>query len=116
MQDDRSAMTNTIVLITGSNTGLGLATVQALLSNPIKTKYTVILTSRSHERSMTAVETVGKDETFEPAFSAGSELVPMQLDLDDERSVESIRKEVEEKFGRLDVLVNNAGEPKVLVE
>ncbi len=103
--------TNTIVLITGGNTGVGYATVQALLTEPPKDKpYTIILTSRSLDRSKAAVERFKADEATKGSLTKGGyELVPMQLDLDDDESVKALRKEVGEKFGRVDVLVNNAG-------
>ena len=100
---------NTVVLITGSNTGVGFATVQSLLSPPVHKLYTVILTSRSLERSMAAVEDIRKDSTFSEAMSSGCKVVPMQLDLEDDESVMALRRDIGDRYGKIDVLVNNAG-------
>jgi NAD(P)-dependent dehydrogenase (short-subunit alcohol dehydrogenase family) len=99
---------NTIVLITGGNTGIGLAIAQALLSAPIE-PYSIIVTSRSIERATAAIKGLYNDPTFKDAFSSGSEALPMQLDVDDDESVKAVRQRIGEKFGRVDVLVNNAG-------
>ncbi|ORY26956.1 hypothetical protein BCR39DRAFT_469823 [Naematelia encephala] len=95
----------TIVLITGAAAGLGFATVQALLESPAKSgkSWTVIITSRSAEKSNEAVQVLLKDAKLN-----GCEVVPTELDLDNDDSVERLVKQVKEKFGRVDVVVNNA--------
>ena len=99
-----------IVLITGSSTGIGFATVQALLTNPKNEQpYTIILTSRSLTRAEAAVNDLRNDRTYHDAFSSGDEVVPAQLDVNNETSVEALKRDIEEKYGRLDILVNNAG-------
>jgi NAD(P)-dependent dehydrogenase (short-subunit alcohol dehydrogenase family) len=102
---------NTIVLVTGiNNTGVGFAIAQALLTTPSHTKYTMILTARSLDRSKNAVELLKKGEGAEAALGEGGcEVVPMQVDIDDEESVEAFKHGLSERFGRLDVLINNAG-------
>lgn len=106
-----SPLTKAIVLITGGNTGLGYATAQALLSSPspLNKVYTVLLTSRSLTRAQEAAKSLKADKDLSDAFQKGAEVIPLQLDLDDDESIRSIRKEVGDKHGRLDVLVNNAG-------
>jgi len=105
------ATDNTIVLVTGiNNTGVGFAIAQALLTTPSHTKYTMILTARSLDRSKNAVELLKKGEGAEAALGVGGcEVVPMQVDIDDEESVEAFKHGLSERFGRLDVLINNAG-------
>ncbi len=111
MASEKESRTNTIVLITGGNTGIGLATAQALLAAPSNKSYTVVVTSRALERATAAVQGLHEDATLKSSFSTGSQVVPMQLDVDDEESIKALRQTIGEKFGRLDVLVNHAGTP-----
>ncbi|KAM0747940.1 NAD(P)-binding protein [Meredithblackwellia eburnea MCA 4105] len=102
---------NTIILITGSNSGLGYETIKALLSSSDRKAkpYTIILTSRGADRAEQAAQTLCKDDSLKSALSSGSEIVPLPLDIDDDSTVASLHKVVADKFGRLDILVNNAG-------
>ncbi|WWC91509.1 uncharacterized protein L201_006455 [Kwoniella dendrophila CBS 6074] len=101
---------NTIILITGANTGIGLATVQALLTSPTsETRNTIILTSRSLDRANKAVEELKADSTYSQAFSSGNQVIPKQLDLNDEESAKSLHDDIKKSYGRVDVLINNAG-------
>ncbi|WP_026628828.1 oxidoreductase [Dyadobacter alkalitolerans] len=85
--------TDKIWFVTGASKGLGLTLVQKLLANG----YKVAATSRSREDLQNAV---GNDS---PQFLA------LATDLKSEASVqESIEKTVAH-FGRIDVVVNNAG-------
>lgn len=86
---------NKIALVTGSNRGIGYATVKELL----KKDYTVILTSRSKEDGKKA---------FEKLKSYG-DLYHHQLDVSNEESVSKIAEYIKNTFDRLDVLINNAG-------
>lgn len=95
--------TNIIVLITGANTGLGLATAQALYASP--KAYSIIITSRSLDRIVAASEEVESG----PKGNEGSEVTPLELQIEEDASVDSLFVEVEKRFGRLDILVNNAG-------
>ncbi|KAF2113384.1 hypothetical protein BDV96DRAFT_496435 [Lophiotrema nucula] len=91
-----------IVLITGANTGIGYQTVKALASSS-KT-YTVLLGTRSLEKGKDAIEQL-KSEVPDTK----SEIVPIQIDIMDDASIEKCHKEVESKYGRVDALINNAG-------
>ena len=85
----------TIALVTGSNRGIGYATVKELL----KLGHTVILTSRNIKdghRAVSKLEKYGK-------------VIYHQLDVSNPGSVEDISKFVENQFGRIDILINNAG-------
>ena len=84
----------------GANTGVGFETATALLeSSP---KYHVILGSRSLEKGQKAVEALKSE------FPAGSVSL-LQLDITDAKSIAAAVQAVEKGFGRLDVLINNAG-------
>lgn len=84
--------TKKVWLVTGASKGLGLVLVKKLLSHG----YRVAATSRS----LNALENaVGKHHNF----------LPLQVDLVDEESVEDGISKVLDTFGRIDVVVNNAG-------
>lgn len=80
--------------ITGASKGMGLSLVKNLLEKG----HQVIATSRQ-------LETLKKqiDSKFEPYF------LPVEVDLSDEHSIADSLKLGNEKFGRIDVVVNNAG-------
>jgi NAD(P)-dependent dehydrogenase (short-subunit alcohol dehydrogenase family) len=83
----------TIALVTGANKGIGLATARRLAG----LGWTVLLGSRSAERGVAAAATLD------------GEVVALTIDVTDDASVTTAAKDVEARFGRLDVLVNNAG-------
>jgi NADP-dependent 3-hydroxy acid dehydrogenase YdfG len=93
-------MSSTIVLITGANGGLGLATVNALCAS--QNDYTILLGGRSLDKAKKAASQID---------SARGDMVvdPVQIDIEDDSSIENLMKVVTEKYGRLDVLINNAG-------
>jgi NAD(P)-dependent dehydrogenase (short-subunit alcohol dehydrogenase family) len=81
----------TVTLITGANKGLGYETARRL----IEQGHTVYLGARRVERGEAA------------AAELGGQFVP--LDVTDEASVTAALRWIDEREGRLDVLVNNAG-------
>ena len=83
-----------IALVTGAGTGIGKAVAQALLADG----YTVVLAGRRLEPLQAAVREAGSDRAH--AFSA---------DCSQPDSVDALFAFVQQKFGRLDVLFNNAG-------
>ncbi|MBC8644528.1 SDR family NAD(P)-dependent oxidoreductase [Flavobacterium lindanitolerans] len=86
--------TDKIWYVTGASKGLGLALVKKLLA----TGYKVAATSRNATTLSEAVG-AGNSENF----------LPLEVDLVDEQSVaESIRR-TQEVYGKIDVIVNNAG-------
>jgi len=85
-----------VAVVTGSNKGIGLGVVRGLCK---KYDGTVYLTSRDTGRGEAAVESL-KKEGLNPAFH--------QLDIGDETSVKALRDYMKEKYGGIDVLVNNA--------
>lgn len=84
-----------IALVTGANRGIGLETVRQLAQQGIK----VLLAARSLEKATEAAEKL-KTENFD--------IEPILLDVDDAKTHESAAKEIEGKFGKLDILINNA--------
>jgi NAD(P)-dependent dehydrogenase (short-subunit alcohol dehydrogenase family) len=82
-----------VALVSGGNRGIGLEIVRQLAGRGI----TAILGSRDEESGRAAAEGLSGD------------VVVRQLDVTDEESVARLASFVEDEFGRLDVLVNNAG-------
>ena len=84
-------------LITGGATGIGAAAVLALA----RAGYDVALNYSSSE-------TAARD-TAKQAEKLGASTLVVKCDVSDEKAVRAMLAQVREKFGRLDVLVNNAG-------
>ena len=85
-----------IAVVTGANRGLGLETCRQLA----RLGLTVILTSRDPHKGGAAAASLR---------SAGLDVRYHPLDVTDPQSIHRLAKYVEAEFGRLDVLVNNAG-------
>ncbi|MGK5684976.1 SDR family NAD(P)-dependent oxidoreductase [Actinoplanes sp. URMC 104] len=85
-----------IALVTGANRGIGRAVADRLAGLGT----TVLIGARSPERGVDAAEKIR---------AAGGTAYAIGLDVTDERSVAAAAGEIGERFGRLDVLVNNAG-------
>ena len=86
-----------LALVTGANSGLGLATVKALASR----QATVILACRSNRKAQLA-----QQQLHDQGLS-GLEL--LELDLADLSSVRRAAESVRDRYGHLDLLINNAG-------
>ncbi|KAF1980149.1 NAD(P)-binding protein [Bimuria novae-zelandiae CBS 107.79] len=91
-----------IVLVTGGNTGIGYETVKALYAS--FDAHVVLMGSRSLDRAHAAIEKLQSEVS-----QSQSEVVPIQIDIEDDTSIEKLNQEIESKYGRLDILVNNAG-------
>ena len=85
-----------VALITGSYRGIGFETAKQLGHNG----FTVIVSARKGKKAEEAATKL-KEEGID-AFS-------VKLDVTDEKEVDKALKFIIEKFGKLDVLVNNAG-------
>ncbi|EJT69613.1 hypothetical protein GGTG_13229 [Gaeumannomyces tritici R3-111a-1] len=87
------------VLITGANGGVGFASSRVIASS--SGRYHVFVTARTLEKAQGAVEKLKATGQLRGTVSA------LQLDQTDPASVARAAGAVEERFGRLDVLVNN---------
>ena len=86
-----------VAVVTGSNKGIGFGIVRALCK---KFDGDVYLTSRDEGRGKDAVEAL-KKEGLNPKFHI--------LDIGNEETLVNLRDFLKEKYGGIDVLVNNAG-------
>ena len=84
---------NQIALITGANKGIGLT----IAKNLAKHGLTVLVGSRDLANGETAAQGIDGDAHA------------IQLDVTDQASITAAADRVREEFGRLDVLINNAG-------
>ncbi len=91
-------LSGTTALVTGANSGLGLATATALASRGSH----VIMAARSLERADAAVDTIR-------AAHRSSSVEVVQLDLGSLESIAQASESVMAKCAQLDILVNNAG-------
>ncbi|KAJ0246533.1 (+)-neomenthol dehydrogenase [Hirschfeldia incana] len=94
-------------VVTGANRGIGLEICRQLASNGIR----VVLTSRDEKRGLEAVETLRQETGV-----SDQTLVFHQLDVTDPASVTSLAEFVKTQFGKLDILINNAGVGGVITD
>lgn len=84
--------TEKIWFVTGASKGLGAELIQRLLSEG----YKVVATSRTKQA---LIDLVGEQENF----------LPLTMDVTSNDDVKKTIQQVIERFGRIDVVVNNAG-------
>lgn len=94
--------TNKVVLITGGNTGIGFEAVKALCKEP--TAYDILIGTRSLEKGEAAIISL-KNEIPDTV----SIISTVQVDIESDDSIKKAFEHVSSKYGKLDVLVNNAG-------
>jgi NAD(P)-dependent dehydrogenase (short-subunit alcohol dehydrogenase family) len=82
-----------VALVSGGNRGIGLEIVRQLAESGL----TVVMGSRDEESGKKAAE------------GLLGNVVVKELDVSDEKSVDRLASFIRDEFGRLDVLVNNAG-------
>ncbi|KAJ6110432.1 hypothetical protein N7486_002667 [Penicillium sp. IBT 16267x] len=90
-----------IVFITGANTGIGFETAKALATSD--QSYIILMGARSLEKLQKAIATA------QELPESSSQFVPIQVDIEHDDSIKRAFSEVQAKYGRIDVLINNAG-------
>lgn len=91
-------LTGKTIIVTGGNSGLGYETCKMFAKNNAK----VIMASRSIERCKEAVKKIHKS-------IPNADIDIMRLDLGNLDSIKSFVEEFNEKYQKLDILINNAG-------
>ena len=85
-----------VALVTGANKGIGREIARRLAAEGV----TVYLGARDEDRGRRAARDLAGD---------AADVRVLQLDVTDQAQIDAAVKRVDEEFGRLDVLVNNAG-------
>ncbi len=91
---DLFSLKGKVAIVTGANTGLGQGMALAMAEAGAQ----VALVGRS-----------SMDDSMEQIAQAGGEAVPVKADLQDPGVVQGIVDQTLERFGRIDILINNAG-------
>lgn len=84
-----------LALVTGANRGIGFEVSRQLA----KRGFVVLLTAREAAKARAAAK----------ALSTVGEVEPVTMDVADAASIEKAAAEVGKRYGRLDILINNAG-------
>ncbi len=84
---------NKVVLITGGSSGLGRVIAESFVEAGAKT----------------AIVALEQADVEKAAAEIGGDTFPIHADITKQDEVDRVFREVQERFGRLDVLVNNAG-------
>ncbi len=85
-----------LIVITGGNSGIGAAAAKALAAKG----HEIVIACRNQEKALGVRDTIA---------AAGGTAHVMRLDLGSFRSIREFADSFKVRFGRLDVLVNNAG-------
>ncbi|QYB06347.1 glucose 1-dehydrogenase [Rhodococcus sp. USK10] len=93
---DKFSLTDRVVVVTGASSGLGVAFAQAAAEAGAD----VVLAARRTDRL---------EKTAELVRAAGREAMCVATDIADPAQAQNMIDAAMEKFGRVDVLVNNAG-------
>lgn len=83
-------------IVTGAAKGLGFAWCRQLA----KAGYRVILTARDQQKAEEAADLLRNE---------GGEIIPENVDVSDENSIRELAYRCAERFGTIDVIINNAG-------
>jgi NAD(P)-dependent dehydrogenase (short-subunit alcohol dehydrogenase family) len=92
----------TLILITGANQGLGYYAAQQLASEG---KYHVFVGSRDFSKAEKAIESLVADDSVKVD---ANDLEPIQIDIDDDASIKAAAETIDNKYHKLDILLNNA--------
>ncbi len=85
-----------VAIVTGGNGGIGLGMARGLAGAGAG----VVVAGRNAEKSEAAVRELGK---------LGAAAMAVTVDVTDEAAVDRLVKATRERFGRIDILINNAG-------
>lgn len=93
---ERPVAEHPVAVVTGANRGLGLAAAEGLA----RRGYTVVLTARNAQKAQDAADYLAQQEL---------DVVPHSADVSNPAGLEALGHFVDERYGRIDCIVNNAG-------
>jgi NADP-dependent 3-hydroxy acid dehydrogenase YdfG len=85
-----------VAIVTGASSGIGEATALALAAEGA----TVVIVARRGDRLQTLATRL---------TDIGGQAVPITADVSDEAQIEAVVQQTQAKFGKVDILINNAG-------
>ncbi len=91
-----SLLKDKVAIVTGGNGGIGLGISEGLAHEGAK----VIIAARNEEKNKDAIEKIKL---------SSKDSVTFKLDVNDQDSINSLIKFAIEKYGKIDILINNAG-------
>lgn len=92
-------LTGKVALVTAASSGLGFAIAKELAAEGA----TTIIAARNADRLNEARTTIGN--------ATGSDVTAIRADCTRSADIDALIHEIEQRFGRLDVLINNSGGP-----
>lgn len=92
-----------VALITGATRGIGRAVAHGLAKNG----YNIVVTGKSIKENPKLPGTIYS--VAKEIEKLGVSVLPIQLDVRNEEDIQKVINKTAQKFGRLDVLINNAG-------
>ena len=96
-------LNNKVALVLASSKGLGLACAKVFYNEGAN----VIICSRSKKNLETARQEITNNSKPKPI----NEILALKVDLNDEEQISVLFKDTMKKFGKIDILVHNAGGP-----
>jgi NAD(P)-dependent dehydrogenase (short-subunit alcohol dehydrogenase family) len=92
-----------VAIVTGGSAGIGLACAKALYCEGVN----IVLVARDSEKLAQAINTI------QTLPSMGARAIAVSADLTQTESAEKIVATTLQRFGQIDILINNAGAPRV---
>ena len=104
MTDESQPLSGQVAVVTGASRGIG----RAIAVDFARAGADVVVAARSSEKAPTKLPgTI--EETAREVEAAGRHALAIPMDVTDEAQVQAMAQRTLEEFGRVDVLVNNAG-------
>src|SRR4051812_15025246 len=97
-----------VAIVTGAGRGLGRAYARRLANLGAKVAVTD-LNLKSYEEFEAEAKAMTADSTVEEIIAGGGEAIGVEVDVRDEQAVHAMVRKVVDTWGRVDILVANAG-------